>query len=111
MKPGSAGRIVLHAALLAGAFLALLPMLWMVSASLMPAGQATAYPPQFLPSPATFEHYRTVFSGLNMRRYLLNSAVIALTVTVVSLFVNSMAGYAFAKLRFPGRERIFGLLG
>jgi multiple sugar transport system permease protein len=46
-----------------------------------------------------------------MRRYLLNSTVIALTVTVVSLLINSMAGYAFAKLRFKGRDRLFRVLG
>ena len=111
MRGSLLGRVLLYAALVAGAFLAILPMLWMVSASLMPAGQATTFPPRLFPDEVTFEHYRTVFSGLNLRRYLLNSAIIALTVTAVSLVVNSMAGYAFAKLRFPGRDSIFRLLG
>ena len=103
-------RVLLYALLLAGAAAALLPMLWMVSASLMPAGQATTYPPRLLPSEVTFEHYRAVFTGLNMGRFLLNSALIALTVTAISLLINSMAGYAFAKLRFRGRDRLFRLL-
>ena len=107
----SIARVLLYAALLAGAFLALLPMIWMISASLMPTGEATTFPPRLFPSTVTFEHYRAVFTGLNMRRYLLNSTVIALTVTAVSLFINSMAGYAFAKLRFKGRDRLFRLLG
>jgi multiple sugar transport system permease protein len=107
---GIAGRVLLYALLLGGAFLALLPMIWMISASLMPAGEATTFPPRLFPSSVTFEHYRAVFTGLNMRRYLLNSTIIALTVTAVSLFVNSMAGYAFAKLRFRGRDRLFRLL-
>ncbi|HEU5050174.1 MAG TPA: carbohydrate ABC transporter permease [Gemmatimonadales bacterium] len=104
-------RVLLHLVLIGGAFLALLPMFWMISASLMPAGQATTFPPRLLPADPTLEHYRTVFAGLNMRRYLVNSAVIALTVTTISLVVNSMAGYAFAKLRFPGRDGVFRVLG
>jgi multiple sugar transport system permease protein len=68
-------------------------------------------PPKLFPAEVTFEHYRSVFTTLNMRRYLLNSALIAVTATAVSLVVNSMAGYAFAKLHFRGRDRIFrGLL-
>ena len=111
MNGSVARRVLVYLLLLAGAFLAILPMIWMVSASLMPAGEATTYPPRLFPREITFEHYRTVFAGLNMRRYLVNSAGIALTVTVVSLFVNSMAGYAFAKLRFRGRDPLFRLLG
>ncbi len=105
------GTVLLYAALLIGAFLALLPMIWMISASLMPTGEATSFPPRLFPSSITFEHYRAVFTGLNMRRYLVNSTVIAVTVTIVSLFINSMAGYAFAKLRFRGRDRLFRFLG
>jgi multiple sugar transport system permease protein len=103
-------RVVLYALLLAGAAVALLPMVWMLAASLMPAGEATTYPPRLLPSRVTFEHYRSVFTGLNMGRFLLNSSIIALSVTAISLIINSMAGYAFAKLRFRGRDRLFRLL-
>jgi multiple sugar transport system permease protein len=105
------GRVLLYGALIFGAFAAILPMLWMVSASLMPAGDATTYPPRLFPRVVTFEHYRAVFTSLNMGRYLVNSTIVALTVTVISLFINSAAGYAFAKLRFRGRDRIFRLLG
>ena len=111
MRRGTPGRVLLYVALLAGAALALLPMVWMVSASLMRPGEAMTSPPRLFPSEVTFEHYRSVFTTLNMRRYLLNSALIAFTATAVSLVVNSMAGYAFAKLRFRGRDRVFGLLG
>ncbi|HEU4829791.1 MAG TPA: carbohydrate ABC transporter permease [Gemmatimonadales bacterium] len=111
MSGATVRRALVYLLLIAGAFLAILPMIWMVSASLMPAGEATTYPPRLIPREVTFEHYRTVFAGLNMRRYLFNSAGIALTVTAVSLFVNSMAGYAFAKLRFRGRDPLFRLLG
>ncbi len=102
--------LLLYGALILGALIALFPMLWMVSASLMPTGEATASPPRLLPSRPTGEHYRALFTRLNLGRYLLNSAVVALTVSLVSLFVNSMAGYAFAKLRFRGRDRLFRAL-
>ena len=105
-----AGFWVLHGALVLGAVLALLPLLWMVSASLMPAGQTSSFPPPILPREVTFEHYRAIFTRLDMGRYLVNSTIIAVTVTVVSLAVNSMAGYAFAKLRFRGRDRTFRIL-
>ena len=111
MRRGVAGRVLLYAALLAGAALALLPMVWMISASLMRPGEAMSYPPRLFPAEPTLEHYRSVFTTLNMRRYLFNSALIAFTATAVSLLVNSMAGYAFAKLRFRGRDGVFRVLG
>lgn len=103
-------RLLLYAALVVGAAMALLPMVWMLSASVMPTGEATTYPPRLLPSRVTFEHYRELFTRLNLGRYLLNSTIVSVTVTAVSLLINSMAGYAFAKLRFRGRERTFRLL-
>jgi multiple sugar transport system permease protein len=103
-------KLVLYAQLVLGALLAVLPMVWMVSASLMPAGQASAYPPRLFPREVTFEHYVTLFTRLDLGRSLLNSAIIACTVTAVSIVVNSMAGYAFAKLRFRARDRIFRIL-
>ena len=102
--------VTLSTGLLLCAWLALAPMLWMLSASLMPAGEATTYPPRLLPSVATLEHYRTLFTRLELGRNLLNSSLIALSVTAASLIVNSMAGYALAKLRFRGREGLFRAL-
>lgn len=105
-----AASVLVHAALLVATAAALLPMVWMLSASFMPTGEANTYPPHFLPTRATTEHYAALFTRLELGRYALNSLIVATTVTVVSLFVNSMAGYAFAKLRFKGRDRIYRLL-
>jgi len=88
----------------------LLPALWMLSASFMVPGEASTFPPKLLPSTITFEHYVRLFTRLNLWRYLVNSLIISICVTVVSLFFNSMAGYAFAKYRFPGRDRLFRFL-
>jgi len=96
---------------LAGAALAtLLPLVWMVSVSLMPAGEANEYPPRLVPSAPTLEHYRALFSRLDLGRAFRNSLVLSCSITAVSLACNSMAGYAFAKLRFRGRDRLFALL-
>ncbi|MDP9176389.1 MAG: carbohydrate ABC transporter permease [Gemmatimonadota bacterium] len=103
-------RVLLYALLVLGAVLALIPMVWMVSASLMPSGEASSFPPRFFPTRPTLEHYTDLFTRLNLGRYLLNSAFVALVVTSASLIINAMAGYAFAKLRFRGRDRLFRAL-
>ena len=104
------GSIVLYVLLAIGAAFALLPLIWMVSASFMQPGEANTYPPRLLSAHPTLEHYRTLFTRLNLGRYFLNSVIVAVTATVVSLLINSMAGYAFAKLRFRGRDRLFRFL-
>ena len=96
--------------LLLAAAVTLYPLAWMVAASLMPAGEAQSFPPRFWPSRITFVHYEELFERLNLARYFANSLLIAGTVTIFSVLINSMAGYAFAKLRFAGRDRLFRLL-
>jgi len=102
--------IVLHAALLLLALLTLAPLAWMLSASFMASGEANHFPPPLVPAKATLEHYRDLFTRLNLARAFANSLLVAVLATLVSLVTNSMAGYAFAKLRFKGRERTFRLL-
>lgn len=109
-RPGAGPALLVNGALLALAALTLAPLLWMVSASLMPAGEANTSPPPLLPRRVTFEHYAALFQRLDLGRAFLNSAVIAVTGTAVSTLINAMAGYAFAKLRFRGRDRVFQAL-
>lgn len=103
-------RVLIHTALLAGAILTLFPLLWMISASFMASGEATTYPPHLVPHAASLDEYRQLFTRLNIGRAFFSSTVVSVTVTALSLLFNSMAGYAFARLRFGGRERIFGIL-
>jgi multiple sugar transport system permease protein len=103
--------IGLHALLIVAAVLAASPLLWRVSASLMRPGEANTSPPPLLPHHITFEHYRALFTTLSLGRYFLNSLGIAVGGTVLAVLITGMAGYAFAKLRFRGREPVFrGLL-
>ncbi|HEV8239814.1 MAG TPA: carbohydrate ABC transporter permease [Thermoanaerobaculia bacterium] len=105
-----AQSVAVNGALWVLALLTAAPLLWMLSASLMPAGEAMALPPRLLPSAPTFEHYKDLFARLRLGRALGNTLLLASMVTAVSLLCNSLAGYAFAKLRFRGRSRTFALL-
>jgi multiple sugar transport system permease protein len=67
-------------------------------------------PPPLIPRPPTLDNYSVLFSRLDVGRYALNSLIVATAATLISTLLNSMAGYAFAKLRFTGRDSLFRLL-
>lgn len=102
--------VAVNGLLIGLAAIATLPLLWMVSVSFMPAGAANTLPPPLLPAVPTLANYRELFARVGMGRYLLNSVAIATAITLGSLALNLMAGYAFAKLEFAGRERLFKTL-
>jgi len=102
--------LLVNGLLLAGAAFALFPLLWMLAASFMAPGEASTYPPPLLPAHPTLANYRELFTHAGMGRYLANSILLAAAATALSLVFNVMAGYAFAKLRFRGRERLFRLM-
>jgi len=99
--------LAVNGVLVALAAFALVPLLWMVSVSFMQAGEASSYPPPLLPQSASLENYRQLFAHAGMDRYVLNSFAIACGATLSSVLFNVMAGYAFAKLRFAGRDALF----
>jgi multiple sugar transport system permease protein len=103
-------RWLLNAVLIAAVALTLMPLLWMLSASFMGSGEASALPPPLLPGHGTLANYRELFGQQNIGRYLANSLWLASITTVLSLILNSLAGYAFAKLPFRGREPLLGVL-
>ncbi|HUH94498.1 MAG TPA: carbohydrate ABC transporter permease [Casimicrobiaceae bacterium] len=104
------GSALVNGLLAAAAIVTLFPLLWMLSASLMAAGEASAGPPPLLPSHPSLANYRELFAHAGMWRYLGNSVLLATAATLGSLAFNVAAGYAFAKLSFAGRERIFRVL-
>jgi len=111
MKRGP-GALLINGALLVGAVMTAFPLLWMVSASFMPSGSASTYPPPLVPDTPTLANYQLLFAKHAAGRYLANSALVATGATIISLFFNTLAGYAFAKLKFAGRDRLFqALLG
>ena len=107
MRPSN---LLLNVSVSLVALAVLFPLLWMVSVSFMSAGEAASFPPPLIPAKPTLEHYRDLFVNQGMGRYALNSAILATLATVLALLFTVPAGYAFAKLRFRGRERTFQLL-
>lgn len=104
------GGILTNAALWLIALFALAPLAWMVSVSLMSPGEASTFPPPILPAHPTTANFVALFANTDMARYLVNSLVLAMLATAMSLTFNVSAGYAFAKLRFRGRDRLFRFL-
>ena len=107
MKPRA---LLLNGLMLVAGLLTLFPLLWMLSSSLMTPGESSAFPLQVLPKSPTLFNYRELFSHAGIGQYLLNSVLLSCAATVLSLLFNVSAGYAFAKLRFQGRERIFKVM-
>ncbi len=91
--------------LLAGAML--VPFLWMVSTSLMDELEVFSFPPRLLPEAALWRNYPEALSAQPFHRYFLNSLIFALLVAGGQLATSATAGYAFARLAFRGRERLF----
>lgn len=87
------------------ALMTLFPLLWMLSIAFKPA--AESFSSNLIPASPTFDNFIYVLTGVPFIRYMINSFVISATVTIVALFFHTMAGYALARLRFPGREIIF----
>ncbi|MGI8840156.1 MAG: carbohydrate ABC transporter permease [Caulobacteraceae bacterium] len=102
--------LAVNGLLLLGAAIALAPLLWMVSVSFMAPGEADSFPPPLLPRAASLAAYHELFAHEGMGRYFANSLLLATAATALSLAFNVTAGYAFAKLRFAGRDRLFQLL-
>jgi multiple sugar transport system permease protein len=97
--------------LTAGAVWMLLPLVWMLSASLMPLSEVIKVPPVwFAPAKYSLENYLEVWSRIGFSRFFFNSAFVALTITVMQLLTSSMAGFAFARYDFPGRTVIFMMI-
>jgi multiple sugar transport system permease protein len=101
---------VLYLALGAGAAIILLPYIWMVSSSFKPEGQTFTASLEFIPRNPTLDGYVKALHENRVGRELLNSLIVAGGETVCVVTTSVLAGYAFARLRFPGRHAIFLLV-
>ena len=99
--------LLINCILLAGAIFMVIPFAWMLSTSLKPLTEVFTYNIQWLPSNPTFDGYRQVWKQLPFARMYFNSAFVAATITAVQLATCTLAAYAFARLRFPGRDVLF----
>ncbi|MDX2211914.1 MAG: carbohydrate ABC transporter permease [Oculatellaceae cyanobacterium bins.114] len=103
-------RVLVYAGLITYAVLTLIPFLWALSASFKPLSEIASGEPNFLPQQFTLDNYRNIFREPLFLRWLFNSVAIAVSVTLLNLLFNSMAGYALARLRFQGRQFWFFLI-
>jgi multiple sugar transport system permease protein len=83
------------------------PFLWMVATSLMGQLEVFQFPPRLIPDTPLWSNYPNALTAQPFGRYLLNSLIFAVLVVIGQLVTSATAGYAFAKLSFPGRDKIF----
>jgi multiple sugar transport system permease protein len=102
-----AKHLGLHLLLIAGSVLMLVPFAWMLSTSLKQPGDVFIYPPQWIPQPVQWENYRETVTVMPFGRFYLNSIIQAVAVTALQLLTASLAAFAFARLRFRGRDVLF----
>lgn len=88
----------------------LVPFVWMVVTSFKTPPDITAHPLSVIPQPFTWEHYGQVFEEIHLTLYYMNSALVTAVVIITTLLFSSMAGFAFGKYSFPGKEIFFILL-
>ncbi len=101
------GRIASMGFLIFMALLTLMPFLWVVSTSLRTPAQSFNLPPQWIPVDMDFTNYQRVFEEIPFWQQMANSFFITLSVVAGQLVTASLAGYAFGRLKFPGRNILF----
>jgi len=104
------GRVLLYAFLLALLVVFALPLLWALSASFKSRADIFSYPPALLPNPAVLDNYRGLFEAQPFWSWFTVSTVVAVLSTVVSVGLCSLAGFAFAKYRFRGKNALFTIM-
>jgi multiple sugar transport system permease protein len=103
MRPAGLGRAI---AMIAAAVWCVAPFGWQLLTSLKPLGELYQVPPTLWPFAPSTDAYTQVFSARPFHRYLFNSVVVAGATTAIVLLLGGLAGYALARLRFPGRRAI-----
>tara|TARA_B100001123_G_scaffold36712_1_gene37927 strand:+ start:218 stop:1045 length:828 start_codon:yes stop_codon:yes gene_type:complete len=110
MKSSKLERLSIYLIVACGGTLMIVPFLWMLSTSLKTTVQSMAFPPEWWPQPFVWENYIRIYEHMPFFTFLFNSSKIVFFVLIGQLATCSMAGYAFAKLRFPGRKALFLIL-
>jgi multiple sugar transport system permease protein len=101
-------KILAYAGLVLISLLFFVPFLWSLSTSFKPLPETEHF--HLIPHDWTLQGYRTALTDYNFARYMANSAIVAVAVTLTSVFLAALGGYAFARLRFPGRNILFFLV-
>ncbi len=102
-----ADTVLIYAVLLAGTVILMTPFFWMLSTSLKSMDEVQTWPITWIPAHLLWENYLDVFQRTPFARYLLNSVLIATGGIIGTVIGSALAGYGFARLRFPGRDFLF----
>jgi multiple sugar transport system permease protein len=102
--------LLVHAILMLGAVLMVLPMVWMLATSFKTPAEIAEWPPHLLPRAPTLANYSGLFQAAPFARFIANSLGISLVATLSVALTSILAGAAFAKYRFPGRRALFALI-
>ncbi len=101
------GEVILYVVLVLSSIVVLFPFYWMVKTSLQNENAVMQFPPQWIPDPVRFGNFTEALTVRPFGRWFVNTIFVAGTVTCLQLVTCSLAAYAFARLRFPGRDRLF----
>ena len=103
-------RTIEYVILIVVAAIALLPLFWLFVSSFKTDADVIRFPPSFFPAKWVLDQYQYVLEAIPFLRMLLNTVVFAGSVTLISLCIDSLAAYAFARLQFKGRRVIFAII-
>lgn len=88
----------------------ILPWVWMISTSLKNPDELAVYPIIWIPSPVRWDNYIEAFQRSEFARYFVNTLLVAVPSVIGAVFSNALVAYGFARIRWPGRDFLFGLL-
>jgi multiple sugar transport system permease protein len=103
-------KIISHTILIIGAFIMIVPFIWMLSTSFKAPGRTFVYPPEWIPRPFVWQNYVEMWQALPFSQFFLNSIKIAALSTIGQLLTCSMGAFAFSILKFKGRDFLFLVL-
>lgn len=100
-------QVAVHGLLIIWLLISVIPFVWMVSTSFKGPGEIYIFPPRWIPKNPTLNNYIDLFQEMNFGRPFLNSVIVSLSTTFLSVLVATMAGYGFAKFRFKNKNLLF----
>ena len=101
------GDSITYGILIIGSVIMAMPFLWMVASSFKSIGEIWSFPPVLIPKKIIWSNYLDAWNALPFNRFFLNTVFVTIMVTVGQLFTCSLGGFAFARLQFPGRNKLF----
>jgi multiple sugar transport system permease protein len=108
-RRGHRVTVIIGAALAVGALITAFPFIWMLATSVKPQSESLNYPPTLLPRAPTLKYFQALFTELDFGQYLANTVIVVL-IGGIGLLLMAMAGYAFAKFDFRGKQWMFFLV-